>query len=645
MEMHNRLANEEYGEPEDQDEYLAENVFWVPPEARWPHLQKSAKQAGIGQLVDDAMKAIERDNVQLKGVLPKDYARPALDQTRLGELIDLIATIGLGDAESRKKDILGRVYEYFLARFAEKEGKGGGEFYTPQCVVRLLVEMLEPFKGRVYDPCCGSGGMFVSAAKFVTEHASSNGNGKSKAQTQRQISIFGQESNYTTWRLALMNLAIRGIDAQIKWGDSFLDDKQKDLRADFILANPPFNMEDWGHSKVADDVRWKYGTPPKGGERKQKDGSVITVDGGNANYAWIQHFLYHLAPDGTAGFVLANGSMSSNTSGEGDIRKAIIEADLVDCMIALPGQLFYTTPIPVCLWFLTRNKGARAGQSPSSPSPFSQRAKGRTRAAHYRGGFDFSGLVATARQLRKSQTPAEQILWEMLRDRRFMGLRFRRQHQFGPYILDFFCDERKLVVELDGTVHQTAARKSIDQKRDEYLRTMGLTVVRLDNRIVLDTPSEALHLIESALPPSTSGRGVGGEGQCTHRFRDRKGEVLFIDARKMGTLVDRTHRELSDEDIAQITRTYHAWRSEGDAYGTYEDQPGFCGTATLKEIKEHGYVLTPGRYVGTEAVEDDGIPFEEKMAELTAALYEQMAESVQLDDAIRANMEALGYGQ
>jgi type I restriction enzyme M protein len=234
MEMHNRLANEEYGEPEDQDEYLAENVFWVPPEARWPHLQKSAKQAGIGQLVDDAMKAIERDNVQLKGVLPKDYARPALDQTRLGELIDLIATIGLGDAESRKKDILGRVYEYFLARFAEKEGKGGGEFYTPQCVVRLLVEMLEPFKGRVYDPCCGSGGMFVSAAKFVTEHASSNGNGKSKAQTQRQISIFGQESNYTTWRLALMNLAIRGIDAQIKWGDSFLDDKQKDLRADFI---------------------------------------------------------------------------------------------------------------------------------------------------------------------------------------------------------------------------------------------------------------------------------------------------------------------------------------------------------------------------------------------------------------------------
>jgi type I restriction enzyme M protein len=515
MEMHDRLAADDNADAEDRDEYLAENVFWVPPEARWPHLRKSARQASIGQLVDDAMKAIERDNVQLKGVLPKDYARPALDKTRLGELIDLIATIGLGDAESRKKDILGRVYEYFLARFAEKEGKGGGEFYTPQCVVRLLVEMLEPFKGRVYDPCCGSGGMFVSAAKFVTEHASSNGNlsapacrvrdadrsngqagGKSKAQTQRLISIFGQESNYTTWRLALMNLAIRGIDAHIEWGDSFLDDKQKDLRADFILANPPFNMEDWGHSKVADDVRWKYGTPPKGGERKQKDGSVITVDGGNANYAWIQHFLHHLAPDGTAGFVLANGSMSSNTSGEGDIRKAIIEADLVDCMIALPGQLFYTTPIPVCLWFLTRQKSAN--------------------------------------------------------------------------------------------------------------RTKG--------------------------------------------YRPRPGETLFIDARRMGTLVDRTHRELSDDDIAQITRAYHAWRSENSEegrvkYGVYEDQPGFCGTATLKEIKEHGYVLTPGRYVGTEAVEDDGIPFEEKMAELTAALYEQMAESIQLDDAIRANMEALGYGE
>ncbi|MBN2307898.1 MAG: DUF559 domain-containing protein [Candidatus Hydrogenedentes bacterium] len=332
-------------------------------------------------------------------------------------------------------------------------------------------------------------------------------------------------------------------------------------------------------------------------------------------------------------------------------------------MIALPGQLFYTTPIPVCLWFLTRNKGARAGQSPSSPGPFSQGAKGSKQGEHYRGGFDFSGLLEKARELRKSQTPAEQVLWEMLRDRRFMGLKFRRQHQFGPYILDFYCDAQKLVVELDGADHETEARKTIDRKRDEYIRSMGLTVLRLGNHIVLDKPRRALERIEAAFHPSPSGRGAGGEGQCAHRFRDRRGQTLFIDARRMGTLVDRTHRELSDDDIAQITRTYHAWRTSGPhpasghplpegegkdmraPYGWYEDQPGFCGTATLKEIKEHGYVLTPGRYVGTEAVEDDGIPFEEKMAELTAALYEQMAESIQLDDAIRANMEALGYGE
>ena len=343
---------------EDRDEYLADNIFWVPPEARWDYLQKNAKRPEIGKLVDDAMTAIERDNKTLKGVLPTDYARPALNKARLGEIIDLIATIGLGDRESRQKDILGRVYEYFLARFAAAEGKLGGQFYTPQCVVKLLVEMIEPYKGRVFDPCCGSGGMFVSAVKFVQAHASNNGNGKkSKVRLQREISIYGQESNYTTWRLALMNLAIRGIDGDIRWGDSFLDDKFKDLKADFILANPPFNMEDWGYSKVKDDVRWKrfllapqseatrqagdqprglsacdaqagnaqFSLPP-GGQRKQKDGSFIHVDGGNANYVWILHFLHHLAPHGTAGFVLANGSLTSNSSGEGDIRKAIMEA-------------------------------------------------------------------------------------------------------------------------------------------------------------------------------------------------------------------------------------------------------------------------------------------------------------------------------
>lgn len=487
---------------EDRDEYLAENIFWVPAEARWRFLQKRAKRPEIGKLVDEAMVAIERDNPVLKGVLPKDYSRPALDKARLGELIDLIATIGLGDKASRQRDILGRVYEYFLSRFAAAEGKLGGQFYTPQCVVRVLVEMLEPYKGRVFDPCCGSGGMFVQAYKFVQAHASSNGNGakpRFSPAIRRDISVYGQESNYTTWRLCLMNLAIRGIDGKIEWGDSFLDDKHKDLRADYILANPPFNMEDWGYSKVKNDVRWnrfggdgeqgRFPLPP-GGERKNKDGTTHTVDGGNANYAWILHFIHHLAPHGTAGFVLANGSLTSNASGEGDIRKAIIEADMVDCIIALPGQLFYTTQIPACLWFLTRNKGA-------------------------------------------------------------------------------------------------------DRKRG---------------------------------------------------FRDRKGETLFIDCRKKGTLIDRVHRELTEAEITEIGRTYHAWRGEKDA-GEYGDQPGFCKSVGLEEIRKHGHVLTPGRYVGVEEVDDDGVPFEEKMEKLSEALYAQMTEGEELDAAIRQNLRALGYGK
>jgi len=502
MEKFTALQADKLADPEDMDEYLADNIFWVPPESRWLHLQKNAKRPEIGTLVDDALTAIERDNKILKGVLPKDYARPALDKARLGEIIDLIATIGLGDKQARERDVLGRVYEYFLGKFAAAEGKLGGQFYTPQCVVKLLVEMLEPYKGRVFDPCCGSGGMFVQAAKFVQSHASSNGNGKKpKVSTavRRDISIYGQESNNTTWRLALMNLAIRGIDAKIEWADSFLSDKFPDLKADYILANPPFNMEDWGYSKVKSDVRWRrfdqssgnaqFSLPP-GGERKQKDGSFITVDGGNANYAWILHFLHHLAPHGTAGFVLANGSLTSSTSGEGDIRKAIIEHDLVDCIIALPGQLFYTTGIPACLWFLTRNKGA-------------------------------------------------------------------------------------------------------DKERG---------------------------------------------------FRARHGETLFIDSRRLGVLTDRVHRELTDDEVAEIARTYHAWRGEQDA-GKYEDNAGFCKSATLKEIEAHGHVLTPGRYVGAKEIEDDGVPFEEKMAELSAKLYEQMNGAEELDTAIRQNLEVLGYGE
>ncbi len=468
-------------DPEDPDEYRAVSIFWVPAEARWSHLKANAPQPTIGKGVDDAMSAIERDNPLLKGVLPKDYARPGLDKQRLGQLINLVSDIsfhpspsgrGAGGEGHRAKDTLGRVYEYFLAQFASAEGKKGGQFYTPSRVVRVLVEMLAPYKGRVYDPCCGSGGMFVSSEKFIEAHSGRIGD----------ISIYGQESNYTTWRLAKMNLAIRGIDAQIGHGDTFHNDRHPDLKADYVLANPPFNDSDWRGELLKNDKRWVYGAPPAG----------------NANFAWVQHFIHHLAPTGLAGFVLANGSMSSNQSGEGEIRKAIIEADRVDCMVALPGQLFYSTQIPVCLWFLARNK---------------------------RNG----------------------------------------------------------------------------------------------------------------------------------RFRDRRGETLFIDARKLGSMVDRVHRELTDADIAKIAGTYHAWRGdsskfplpiggEGQGEGVYQDIPGFCKAVTLDDIRKHGHVLTPGRYVGAEAAEEDGEPFEEKMRRLTATLWQQQAEAAKLDAAIAANLKELGYG-
>src|SRR2546427_4865723 len=404
-ERHRAIAKESQADPEDRDEYAAESVFWVPKTARWPYLQANAKQPTIGKLVDDAMEAIERENPSLRGVLPKDYARPSLDKQRLGELIDLVGTIGLGDKENRSRDILGRVYEYFLGQFASAEGKKGGEFYTPRCVVRLLVEMIEPYKGRVYDPCCGSSGMFVQSEEFIRQHGGRLGD----------ISIFGQESNPTTWKLAKMNLAIRGIEANLgpHHADTFHSDLHPDLRADFILANPAFNMSDWGGERLRENVRWKYGVPPVG----------------NANFAWVAHMIHHLAPGGIAGFVLANGSMSSNVSGEGEIRKVIIEADLVDCMIALPGQLFYGTTIPACLWFLARTK---------------------------KNG----------------------------------------------------------------------------------------------------------------------------------KFRDRRGQTLFIDARKLGHLIDRVHRELSDKEVSRIAATYHAWRGEANA-GKYEDGAGFCKSATTKRSEEH----------------------------------------------------------
>lgn len=457
-------------DPEDPDEYLKDNVFWVPREARWSLFQANAKQPTIGKLIDDAMIAIEKFNLALKGVLPKDYAHPRLDKQRLGQLIDLVSNIGLGDKENRSKDMLGRVYEYFLSQFASAEGKRGGQFYTPRCIVKLLVEMLAPYQGRIFDPACGSGGMFVQSMEFVNAHANGNGNG---GKAKPDISIYGQESNHTTWRLAKMNLAIRGIDGNLgkEHADSFHKDLHPDLKADFVLANPPFNDSDWRGDLLKDDKRWKYGTPPPS----------------NANFAWVQHFIHHLAPTGMAGFVLANGSMSTTTIAELEIRKNIIEADLVDCMVALPGQLFYSTQIPVCLWFLTRNKN-------------------------------------------------------------------------------------------------------------------------------------------------------------NGKFRDRRGQTLFIDARKLGSLVDRVHRELSDNDIKQIADTYHAWRGDPSS-GTYEDIPGFCRIAIIEEIRTHNYILTPGRYVGAADLEEDDEPFEEKMAKLTATLKEQMEKSDKLNQIILDNLGDIGYGE
>lgn len=458
-ERHAELEADEYADEEDRDEYVMDNIFWVPKEARWSYIKDNAKKPEIGQIIDKAMIEIEKENASLQGVLPKDYARPALDKVRLGETIDLFS-FKVGDEESRSKDVLGRVYEYFLSKFASAEGKNGGEFYTPSSVVRLLVEMLEPYKGRIYDPCCGSGGMFVQSEKFVEEHQGKLGD----------IAVYGQESNPTTWKLCKMNLAIRGIDGNIGThnADTFHNDLHKGLKADYILANPPFNIKDWGGDKLREDVRWQYGTPPIG----------------NANYAWIQHMVSKLAPAGTAGFVLANGSMSSNTSGEGDIRKNLIEADLVECIVTLPAQFFYSTQIPVCIWFVSKNK-------------------------------------------------------------------------------------------------------------------------------------------------SKTGK------------RSRNGEILFIDARKLGVMTDRTHKEFADEDIKKITDAFHTWRGTLDE--PYEDVQGFCKAATLEDVRNKDYILTPGRYIGLEEVEDDGEPFEEKMTRLTSQLSEQFAKSKELEDLIRQALGGIGY--
>ncbi len=444
--------------------------------------------------------------------------------------------------------------------------------------------------------------------------------------------------NHTTWRMARMNLAIRGIEAKLgnKHADSFHEDMHPDLRADYILANPPFNISEWGGERLRDDVRWKYGVPSKG----------------NANFAWVQHFIHHLAPSGTAGFVLANGSMSSMTSGEGEIRKRLVEADLVDCIVAMPGQLFYAIQIPVCLWFIARKK---SGQ-PSPPAPLPE-VEGRK---HYRGGFDFSGLVEIAGDLRKRQTSAEEMLWSLLRNRQFLSLKFRRQHQIGDYVVDFYCDEKKLVVELDGSAHDSPERKEKDHRRDAYLISLGMKVLRFPNAQLLDDPESVLETMTnycSQLTPRPLGEGSGVR---VNRLRDRRGEVLFIDARKLGRMETRVHKVLDDADIEKIADTYHHWRNHPSPSGrgagsegtqaasearqhAYEDVPGFCKSATLDEIKSHDFVLTPGRYVGAEELEDDGEPFEEKMARLTAQLREQMQQGQSLDKQIKEQLAKTGF--
>ncbi|NLZ24696.1 type I restriction-modification system subunit M [Candidatus Dojkabacteria bacterium] len=460
--LHEELIKQqtEGADPEDRDEYKAENVFFVPKEARWSYIQSRAKLPTIGGDLDNAMEVIERENTPLKGILPKVYSRPNLDKQALGGLVDLISNIQLREEADNHKDILGRIYEYFLGEFALAEGRNAGQFYTPKSIVQTMVEMIEPYNGRVYDPCSGSGGMFVMSDRFVQEHQGRRDN----------ISIYGQESNQTTWKLCRMNLAIRGIDGtQVLWNTegSFLNDLHPTLKADFILANPPFNDSDWSGELLRDDPRWVYGIPPVG----------------NANYAWMQHMIYHLSPKGIMAMVLSNGSLSSNTSNEGEIRKNILKADLVDCILMLPKQLFYNTGIPACVWFISKNK------------------------------------------------------------------------------------------------------------------------------------KDGIH-------------------------RDRSKEVLFIDASELGTMISRTQREFSKEDIQKIADTYHEWKRKDNKY---EDVKGFCKSATLEDIEKNSYVLTPGRYVGIPEEEDDGIPFEEKMSKLVKELKVNIQEGKVLDKKIKKSLKEVGF--
>jgi len=602
-ELHEKLksgAGEYAGaDPEDRDEYKAENVFFVPPSARWSYLQSRAKLPEIGKDVDEAMDVIERDNPSLKDVLPKVFARGNLDPTSLGGLIDLISNISMKKGNG-KGDFLGRVFEYFLGEFALAEGKKGGQFYTPRSVVQLLVEMLQPYEGRVFDPCCGSGGMFVQSDKFVKEHQ-----GK-----VNDISIYGQESNHTTWRLCKMNLAIRGIDSsQVRWNNegSFLNDAHKDLRADFVIANPPFNDSDWSGDLLRKDARWQYGTPPTG----------------NANYAWIQHFLFHLNPNGQAGFVLAKGALTSKTSGEGEIRKKLVEARLVDCIVNLPAKLFLNTQIPASLWFLRRGKAESLPDRDNHAGlPIQNRVdeilfidarnmghliNRRTRDFSYedihkiaqtyhkwrnalrppKGGEKspsvlhsanpalYKMLKERAKAMRANPTEAEKLLWEKLRNKQ-LGIKFRQQHIVNKFIVDFCSIQSALIIEVDGKIHDRQKEK--DSDRTKILEKEGYTVIRFSNDEILNDIEKVVSTIKKQIEKSPSG------------------------------------------DL-----------------GAYEDIKGFCNSASIERVRELDYVLTPGRYVGLPDDEDD-FDFNERFTKLQAELKEQMQEEERLNARILENL-------
>ena len=686
------LVAEGDGFEEDKDEYTAENIFFVPENARWSVISAAAHTPEIGTVIDEAMRSIEKENKRLKDILPKNFARPELDKRRLGEVVDLFTNIQMID-HGNSKDILGRTYEYCLAKFAEQEGKLAGEFYTPSCVVRTLVEVLQPYNGRVYDPCCGSGGMFVQSSKFIENHG---GNIKN-------ISVYGQDSNPTTWKLAQMNLAIRGIEADLgKFSaDTFFNDCHPQLKADFIMANPPFNLSGWGQDKLLDDVRWQYGTPPAN----------------NANFAWLQHMIWHLAPNGRIGMVLANGSLSSQSGGEGEIRKNIINADLVDCIVAMPSQLFYTTQIPVSLWFLARNKKQKGKTLFIDARKLGTMVTRKLReltdediqriADTYNAFVDgtledekgFCAVVTTqdiAKQdyiltpgryvgIEEQEDDGEPFDEKMSRLTSELSELFAKSHELeaeireadlGKFSADTFFNDCHPQLKADFIMANPPFNlsgwgqdKLLDDVRWQYGTppANNANFAWLQHMIWHLAPNGRIGMV---LANGSLSSQSGGEGEIRKniinadlvdcivampsqlfyttqipvslwflaRNKKQKGKTLFIDARKLGTMVTRKLRELTDEDIQRIADTYNAFVD-----GTLEDEKGFCAVVTTQDIAKQDYILTPGRYVGIEEQEDDGEPFDEKMSRLTSELSELFAKSHELEAEIRERLGAIGY--